>query len=101
MAYLPAVLAAAGTVGLLSLLGESLNMLSLVALLMVVSMGVDYGVFLAENRHDARQLDATHLAQIAEAIRRHDNPTLLEDRRPRNKDVLPSALPQMSQPLMG
>ena len=37
-------------------------MLSLVALLMVVSMGVDYGVFLAEHRADPEQLRATLLA---------------------------------------
>lgn len=61
VAYVPAVLAAAGTVGLLALLGIELNMLSLVALLMIVSMGVDYGVFLAEHHGDERQLDATYL----------------------------------------
>ncbi|MEC8253193.1 MAG: MMPL family transporter, partial [Planctomycetota bacterium] len=62
IAYLPAVLGAAGTAATLTLLGIELNMLSLVALLMVVSMGVDYGVFLAEHRDDPRQRDATLLA---------------------------------------
>ncbi|MFT7583552.1 MAG: putative exporter, partial [Myxococcota bacterium] len=47
-AFVPAVLAAAVTVAVLSLLGRPLNILSLTALLMIVSMGVDYGVFLAE-----------------------------------------------------
>lgn len=68
IAYVPAVLAAAGTVGLLSLCGVTLNMLSLVALLMVVSMGVDYGVFLAESHRDARRLDATHLAVFVAGV---------------------------------
>lgn len=62
MAYAPALLGAAATAGALSLLGLELNMLSLVALLMVVSMGVDYGVFLAEHRGDPAQLEATLLA---------------------------------------
>ena len=62
IAYVPAVLGAAGTASVLTLLGLELNMLSLVALLMVVSMGVDYGVFLAEHREDPEQRDATLLA---------------------------------------
>ncbi|MCA8976504.1 MAG: MMPL family transporter, partial [Planctomycetes bacterium] len=62
LAYLPAVLAAAATVGALSLFGFEFGMLSLVALLMVVSMGVDYGVFLAESQGDRRELRATRLA---------------------------------------
>ena len=60
--YLPAVLAAAGTLGGLSLIGVDLNMLSLVALLMVVCMGVDYGVFLAEHRNDETARRSTLLA---------------------------------------
>lgn len=63
-AYLPAVLGAAGTAGILALCGLALNMLSLVALLMVVSMGVDYGVFLAEHRDDAKARAATLLAVV-------------------------------------
>ena len=68
IACVPAVVAAAGTVGLLSLCGVPLNMLSLVALLMVVSMGVDYGVFLAESRRDARRLDASCLAVFVAGV---------------------------------
>lgn len=68
VAFLPAALAAAGTVGLLSLCGVELNMLSLVALLMVVSMGVDYGVFLAETGGEPRRLDATHLAVFVAGV---------------------------------
>ena len=64
IAYAPAVLGAAGTAATLSLLGLELNMLSLVALLMVVSMGVDYGVFLAEHRADSAARDATLLAVV-------------------------------------
>jgi predicted exporter len=64
VACLPAILSAAITVGLLSLAGVALNMLSLVALLMVVSMGVDYGVFLAEAGDDRAALGATRLSVL-------------------------------------
>lgn len=59
----PALLGAFGTVGLLGLLDVPLNLLSLVALLMVVSMGVDHGVFLAEAR-DPAHVRATGLAIV-------------------------------------
>ena len=68
IACVPALLAAAGTVGLLALFDQPLNMLSLVALLMIVSMGVDYGVFLAENHTAARRLDATCLAVFVAGV---------------------------------
>lgn len=53
-AYLPAVLGAATTLAALALLGLGLDLIALTALLMVVSMGVDYGVFLvdAHDHHD-------------------------------------------------
>ena len=47
-ALLPAILSAGLTIAALSALGLSLNLLALTALLMVVSIGVDYGVFLTE-----------------------------------------------------
>jgi len=64
----PALLGAVGTVALLGLLGIPLNILSLVALLMVVSMGVDYGVFLAEGDEQGEGLDATHLAVLVAGV---------------------------------
>ena len=51
---LPAVLAAGGTVGLLSLLGVELNILHLLGLLLVCSMGVDYSAFLLDAPEDPR-----------------------------------------------
>ena len=68
MALCPALLAAAGTVGILSLAGQQLNLLSLVALLMVVSMGVDYGVFLAETCARPNALRATHLSVFVAGV---------------------------------
>lgn len=47
-ATLPAIFAASATLGLLSLLGHELNLLHLLGLLLVCSMGVDYGVFLVD-----------------------------------------------------
>jgi len=47
-ATLPAIFAAGATLGLLSLLGQELNLLHLLGLLLVCSMGVDYGVFLVD-----------------------------------------------------
>jgi predicted exporter len=47
-AYLPALLAAGATLGLLGWLGIQANLLHVVTLLLVLSMGVDYGVFMVE-----------------------------------------------------
>ena len=48
--FLPAFSAAVFTLGFLSLAGMSLSLLHLVALLLVLSIGVDYGVFVVEHR---------------------------------------------------
>jgi predicted exporter len=47
-AFLPSVLGAVVTLALLSFLGHGIDLVALAALLMVVSMGVDYGVFLVD-----------------------------------------------------
>jgi predicted exporter len=47
-AYLPALLAAGATLGLLGWLGIQANLLHVVTLLLVLSMGVDYSVFMVE-----------------------------------------------------
>lgn len=51
---LPALLATSGTVGFLALLGTELNLLHLLGLLLVCSMGVDYTVFLLDSPDDPR-----------------------------------------------
>ena len=63
-AFAPAVVAAATTVAILALCGVGIGLLHIVALLLVLSMGVDYGVFLAESRGDARGLAATGLSLV-------------------------------------
>lgn len=61
-ALAPAGLSVAVTVSMLGLLGIPLDLVGLTALLMVFSMGVDYGVFLAEPGQDPRLTAATFLA---------------------------------------
>jgi predicted exporter len=65
---LPALLGAAGTVAVLALAGVALNLLSLVALLMIVSMGVDYGIFLAEDETQPGAHDVTYLSVSLAAV---------------------------------
>jgi len=67
-ACVPALLGAASTVGILSLAGIPMDLLALVALLMVVGMGVDYGVLLAEGRDDPAALAATRLSVVVAAV---------------------------------
>lgn len=63
-AFTPAVLAAATALALVALTGATIGILHVVALLLVLSMGVDYGVFLAESRGDPGGFDATVLSVL-------------------------------------
>lgn len=63
----PAILGAACTAALLGLLDRPLNLLSLVALLMVVSMGVDYGVLAVEVGRRGGELGTTLLSVLVAA----------------------------------
>ena len=58
-AFLPAVLAAALTAVVLGLAGRSLTLLHVMALLLVLGMSVDYGVFLTESVSAQRDLGPT------------------------------------------
>jgi len=53
VALVPALVAAAAALGLVAWTGVELQLLHLVAGLLVLSMGVDYGVFLVETEHVA------------------------------------------------
>lgn len=68
LAVVPALLGVFGTVAILGLCGIDLTMLSLVALLMVVSMGVDYGIFLAEDEQHPGARGATQLGVVVDGI---------------------------------
>jgi predicted exporter len=68
-AFVPSVLAAGVTVAALNLTGHGLNLVVLMALLMVVSMGVDYGVFLvdADASNEPEKYEAAALLSISVA----------------------------------
>jgi len=63
-AFLPAVLAVATTLALLALLGTPLNLMHLVGVLMVLSMGADYAIFVVESRDHPEELGATLVSLI-------------------------------------
>ncbi len=65
-ALLPAVAAAAATLGALGVAGVPANLLHVLSLLIVLSIGVDYGVFLAE-APDRRASGATMVGLMASA----------------------------------
>lgn len=58
-AFLPSLLAGGVTISVLALAGIELHLLHLVGLLLVLSMGVDYGVFLAESVERSREVAST------------------------------------------
>jgi len=62
----PALLAAGATLALVSLTGSAINLLHLLGLLLVLSFGVDYSIFLLETRRHADET-ATTLLSIATA----------------------------------
>ena len=63
-AVTPALLAAGVTVATLAATQRPLDLVGLTAILMILSIGVDYGVFLTESRHEARTLPATLLGIV-------------------------------------
>lgn len=58
-AFVPAVLAAATALAVVLLAGQQANLMHLVALLLVLSMGVDYGVFMVEARASDEDVGTT------------------------------------------
>jgi predicted exporter len=63
-AFAPALLASLFTVAVLALMGHELHLLHLVGILLVLSMGVDYGVFLAETVRQGHGESATLLGLV-------------------------------------
>jgi predicted exporter len=63
-AFAPSILAAGMTLGLLCMFGP-ITLMHVVGLLLVLSMGVDYGVFLTETCGDQREVAATLSSLIA------------------------------------
>jgi predicted exporter len=64
VALLPALLAVGTTAAAISLSGQPLNLVNLFGLLLVLGMGVDYGVFLAESRRQHEPVGATALGLV-------------------------------------
>ena len=54
-AFLPGVLGAAGAISIAGLVGTPLNVLHLIAMLLVLSMGVDFGIFVVEGRQSPKE----------------------------------------------
>jgi len=67
-AFAPAVLAAGTALALIALSGATIGILHVVALLLILSMGVDYGVFLAESRGDPGGFEATLLSVLVACL---------------------------------
>lgn len=65
---LPAVVAGLATLSLLSICGESLNLLHLVGFVIVLCIGVDYGVYLAETAIQHEHEPATALSILISAL---------------------------------
>jgi predicted exporter len=64
VALLPALLAAGTTASLIALSGQPLNLVHLFGLLLILGMGVDYGVFLAESARQREPLGATAVGLV-------------------------------------
>ena len=68
IACMPAVIAGGATLGLLSLCGVSLNLLHLVGFVIVLCIGVDYGVYLAETADRPESEPATVLSVVTSSL---------------------------------
>lgn len=64
-AFLPSVLTALVLLGVLSAFGVRANLLHAVTLILVMGMGVDYGVFLVDSAEDPEGFRATLLSLVA------------------------------------
>ncbi len=67
-AFVPAVLAAATTLAALGIAGIEANLLHLLGLLLVLSMGADYAIFMAETEEHPEMVPATLLSIVLACI---------------------------------
>jgi predicted exporter len=68
LAFLPSALVALTTLGLFGLFQVPVNLLGVVSLLLVMGMGVDYGVFMLESARDPERLDPTILGLLVSCL---------------------------------
>jgi predicted exporter len=67
-AFLPSLLVAATTLAVLTLMGDRINLLGLVGLILVMGMGVDYCIFVVDSAGDAGHLGATLTSLVLSAL---------------------------------
>jgi len=67
-AFLPSLLTASLVLSLLACFGVKANLLHAVSLVMVMGMGVDYGIFVVDTAHDPRALGATLLSLLLSCL---------------------------------
>jgi predicted exporter len=67
-AFLPSLLVAALLLATLALLGVRANLLHAMSLIMVMGMGVDYGIFLVDSSADRQALGATMLSLLMSCL---------------------------------
>jgi predicted exporter len=67
-AFLPSLLTAWLVLSLLSLFRVELNLMHVVSLVMVMGMGVDYGIFVVDSALDRRALGATMLSLVLSCL---------------------------------
>jgi predicted exporter len=67
-AFLPSVIVAALLLAILALLGVRANLFHAMSLIMVMGMGVDYGIFLVDSAGDRESLGATMLSLLMSCL---------------------------------
>jgi predicted exporter len=68
LAFIPSALVALTTLGLFGLAGVPVNLLSVVSLILVMGMGVDYGVFVMDCARDPQRLAPTMLGLLVSCL---------------------------------
>ncbi|MBW2714799.1 MAG: MMPL family transporter [Deltaproteobacteria bacterium] len=67
-AFLPSVIVAAMLLAILALFGVHANLIHAMSLIMVMGMGVDYGIFLVDSARDHQSLGATMLSLLMSCL---------------------------------
>jgi predicted exporter len=67
-AFLPSLIVAAVLLSILALLGVRANLIHAMSLIMVMGMGVDYGIFLVDSAADRQTLGATMLSLLMSCL---------------------------------
>ncbi len=68
LAFGPAILGVSTTLGALGLLGTPVNVVSAISLLVVLGMGVDYGIFAVDSAATERRQGATHASLVVSCV---------------------------------